>query len=173
MKKNHIIKYYKNSLNSNISHVGMIIQSTTLDTMEKVIAIYGGTKWVKIEGRMLIGAGSNYAVNSTGGSATHNITKAELPSHNHSIPSLSGTAASNGAHTHTSLTGVMGLELSKGSGYWGFAGQNGYNSGTTTSNGAHTHSVTTNASTTGNEGSGTAMNILNPYKAVYIWERTE
>ena len=26
------------------SHVGMIIQSTTLDTMAKVIAVYGGTK---------------------------------------------------------------------------------------------------------------------------------
>ena len=32
------------------SHVGMIVQTTTLDTEAKVIAIYGGTSWSKIEG---------------------------------------------------------------------------------------------------------------------------
>lgn len=58
---------------------------------------------------------------------------------------------------------------------------------TTSTNGAHTHSVTTNASTTGGQsanhvhtvpahntnanGSGSAMSIMPPYKAVYIWER--
>lgn len=36
--------------NASLSHVGMIIQSTTLDTMQKVIAVYGGTEWQQHEG---------------------------------------------------------------------------------------------------------------------------
>lgn len=67
------------------SHVGMIVQSTTLDTEAKVIAIYGGTSWSKIEGRFLLGASSSYAVNSTGGEATHKLTISEMPSHNHKL----------------------------------------------------------------------------------------
>lgn len=65
------------------SHVGMIVQSTTLDTEKKVIAIYGGTSWSKIEGRFLLGASSSYAVNTTGGEATHKLTTSEMPTHAH------------------------------------------------------------------------------------------
>ena len=111
------------------SHVGMIIHSTTLDTMAKVIAIYGGTTWVKIEGRMLLGQSSSYGINTTGGSATNTLTTANLPSHAHSvgahshglnshthsvgahahglnshthnIPALSGSTNENGSHQHT------------------------------------------------------------------------
>ena len=34
-----------------VSHIGMIIQSTTLDTEAKVKAIYGGTSWSLIQGK--------------------------------------------------------------------------------------------------------------------------
>ena len=67
------------------SHIGMIIHSTTLDTMEKVIDIYGGTQWAKIEGRFLLGQSSSYAINSIGGEETHTLTIAEMPSHDHGI----------------------------------------------------------------------------------------
>lgn len=67
------------------SHVGMIVQSTTLDTEAKVIAIYGGASWSKIEERFLLGASSSYAVNSTGGEVTHKLTISEMPSHGHNI----------------------------------------------------------------------------------------
>lgn len=196
------------SLDNIQSHVGMIIQSTTLDTEAKVIAIYGGTKWTKIEGRFLLGASSAYKVNSTGGAATHNISVREMPSHAHSvnavntggnnvghthrIPSLSGSTSSAGNHNHYTFN-------YGGNGYWyGSDWGNGtsfscasspttQDKPTTSTNGAHTHSVTTNASTTGNQsanhvhtvpahntnanGSGSAMSIMPPYKAVYIWER--
>lgn len=184
------------------SHIGMIIQSTTLDTEAKVKAIYGGTSWNKIEGRFLLGASSSYGVGTTGGSATHTMTTSEMPTHahglnshthglnnhTHSIPALSGTAASAGAHHHNS----------KGKEVLAEAGEPWANTGTASGviyrtllqdamydGGDHTHSVTTNASTTGGNsgstaaasgnttttGGGKAMDIMNPYKAVYIWER--
>lgn len=190
------------------SHVGMIIQTTTLDTEAKVKAIYGGNKWSKIEGRFLLGASSAYKVNSMGGAATHNISVREMPSHahsvnavntggnnvghTHSIPSLSGSTSSAGNHNHYTFN-------YGGNGYWyGSDWGNGtsfscasspttQDKPTTSTNGAHTHSVTTNASTTGGQsanhvhtvpahntnanGSGSAMSIMPPYKAVYIWER--
>lgn len=204
-----LVSETNHSLDNIQSHVGMIIMSTTLDTQAKVIAIYGGTKWTKIEGRFLLGASSAYKVNSTGGAATHNISVREMPSHAHSvnavntggnnvghthrIPSLSGSTSSAGNHNHYTFN-------YGGNGYWyGSDWGNGtsfscasspttQDKPTTSTNGAHTHSVTTNASTTGGQsanhvhtvpahntnanGSGSAMSIMPPYKAVYIWERT-
>lgn len=215
----------------------MIIQSTTLDTEEKVIRIYGGTSWTKIEGRMLIGADSKYIVNSTGGSATHKILTSEMPSHTHtfsgtsvtsgnesaghthsvgahshglnshthSIPSLNGTAISAGGHSHR-LYGSPNTDSTNTVSFNSALVGNQYFSvgGMVEPGGEHSHSVITNASTSGkasgstansksfnsggvsakhthsvtakgsnsNTGGGQAMNIMNPYKAVYIWERT-
>lgn len=47
-------------------------------------ALFGGT-WERIGGRFLLGADSTYAAGSTGGEATHQITTAEMPSHNHAL----------------------------------------------------------------------------------------
>lgn len=80
-----------------LSHIGMIIHSTTLDTMEKVIEIYGGTIWYKIEGMFLLGQSSTYAVNSTGGEASHTLSSTEMPSHTHTEPSHTHSV---GAHSH-------------------------------------------------------------------------
>ena len=173
-----IKKLLTNMINTR-SHVGMIVMSTSLDTQAKVIAAYGGTTWTKIEGKFLIGADSTYKVGSTGGSTTHKITESELPSHNHSIPKLSGSAASAGKHQHNLSSNwplVWNTPSSSVYGPWAspFGASNTYvQSGTcyTTQEGAHTHNVTTNASTTGSKGSGSSMSILNPYKAVYIWEK--
>lgn len=77
-----------------LSHVGQIIFSTTLDTEAKVIAQYGGTAWTQIEGKFILGASTDYAVESTGGEATHTLTINEIPSHSHTLPSV--FAASGG-----------------------------------------------------------------------------
>ena len=61
------------------SYVGMIIESTVLDTMAKVIEIYGGTTWISHTGYVLRGATSGVAANSaakTGGNDTHYHTLA-------------------------------------------------------------------------------------------------
>lgn len=121
------------------SYVGMIIHSTTLDTEAKVIAIYGGTSWSKLEGRVLVGEGTLdanhvYTAGSTGGEAEHTLTIAEMPAHTHPNTTLRN-------NTQTFIQG--------GSGNWlGCTGPSG------------------------SSGGGQPHNIMQPYKVVYIWERT-
>lgn len=128
--------------------------------------LFGGT-WTQIMDRFLLAAGNTYANGSTGGSAN-------LQAHTHSIPSLSGTAQSNGAHNHTLgadkdtyyvKSGAQGWSMHNnspsGAGYAFYSGTQG----------AHTHNVTTNSSTSGSTGSGGAENMP-PYLAVCIWQRT-
>ena len=186
-------------INNKSSYVGKIIMSTALDTLEKVRAIYGkNTTWVKIEGRVLLGASSSYPVKSTGGEASHALTTAELASHSHTF---TGTAAS---HTHT-FTGTAVItendnathqhQMPYSTQLWfktnattgdsvayGAAGYstNGYTTGS--QNAPHAHRVTAAGSNTAasitprgtnsNMGSGTAHNNMMPYIAVYIWNRT-
>lgn len=146
-----------NSLNLKMelvrSHVGMIVQSTTLDTEAKVIAIYGGTSWSKVEGRFLLGTSSSYAVNSIGGETAHTLTTAEMPSHNHAsstrrgaIPCWDNKASSTGKYY-----GLYDGSLAYQSSY------------------AYDISTTSTSLAGGNQ----KHNNMPPYKAVYIWERTK
>lgn len=90
----------------------------------------GGT-WERVEGKFIIGASSAYPVGTTGGSATHTQTVAEMPSHNHS-----GSTGSAGSHSHSASTGSAGGHS---------------HSGTTDWAGSHTHNATikSNGSSTG------------------------
>lgn len=89
---NNIINVIKNKM----SHVGSIVYSTTLNTMEKVIALYGGTKWERIEGRFLLGASNEYPIGTLGGEAEHTLSSEEMPTYI-KIPYGGGTPASAGA----------------------------------------------------------------------------
>lgn len=99
-----------NTLNDRFSHIGMVIHSTTLDTMDKVIAIYGGITWEKIEGQFLLGQSSSHAVNSTGGSESNSYTPAGT-NKNGAVSNTTLTVAQIPAHTHGSktLTGAANL----------------------------------------------------------------
>lgn len=174
----------------------------------------GGT-WERVEGEFIMGASSAYPVGTTGGSATHTQTTAEMPSHNHSgstdsAGSHSHSASTNsaGGHSHSGTTGWAGSHThdatinSNGSSTGGSSGLasssmsygNGYYNATITtkSAGSHTHSFSTNSAgghshsvsigdagahthtvSIGSTGSGQAMNILNPYYALYIWVRVD
>lgn len=152
----------------------------------------GGT-WERVEGKFIMGASSAYPVGTTGGSATHTQTVAEMPSHNHS-----GSTGSAGSHSHSAWTGGAGghshtvsaavtqkNEVNKlGVGGADSSGTYGYtfSSGTATTSwvGDHTHGVGMNEAgahthtvSIGSTGSGQAMDILNPYYAVYIWVRVD
>lgn len=159
--------------------------------------LFGGT-WTRITDTFILAAGSKYAAGASGGSAslqahTHGVsitTGENNVGHTHSIPSLSGSAASDGWHSHrvtnktTSYASgsqpnwrCMSFEETKAD-----YNQDVYSSGA----GSHTHSVTTNASTTGgvsqnhthtvsgttnSTGDGDAGNMP-PYQAFYCWKRT-
>ena len=171
----------------------------------------GGT-WERIEGEFIMGASSAYPVGTTGGSATHTQTTAEMPSHSHS-----GSTGSAGSHSHSASTDSAGWHSHSGT--TNSAGSHSHNvnaeykSGgddgesyrirdygaswanykfTTSSDGSHTHSFSTNGTgshshtvsigdagahshtvSIGSTGSGQAMDILNPYYALYIWVRVD
>lgn len=171
----------------------------------------GGT-WERVEGEFIIGASSAYPVGTTGGSATHTQTTAEMPSHSHS-----GSTGSAGSHSHSASTDSAGWHSHSGT--TNSAGSHSHNvnaeykSGgddgesyrirdygaswanykfTTSSDGSHTHSFSTNGTgshshtvsigdagahshtvSIGSTGSGQAMDILNPYYALYIWVRVD
>lgn len=124
----------------------------------------GGT-WERVEGEFIMGASSAYPVGTTGGSATHTQTTAEMPSHNHS-----GSTGSAGGHSHSASTGSAGSHSHSGTTDW--AGSHSHNvnaeykSGgddgesyrirnygaswanykfTTSSDGSHAHSFSTNS----------------------------
>lgn len=174
----------------------------------------GGT-WERVEGEFIMGASSAYPVGTTGGSATHTQTTAEMPSHSHS-----GSTGSAGSHSHSASTDSAGWHSHSGTTDWagshthdatinsngsstgggsGLASSSmGYGSGyynatiKTKSAGSHTHSFSTNGTgshthtvsigdagahshtvSIGSTGSGQAMDILNPYYALYIWVRLD
>lgn len=170
----------------------------------------GGT-WERVEGEFIMGASSAYPVGTTGGSATHTQTTAEMPSHSHS-----GSTGSAGSHSHSASTGSAGSHSHSGTTGWAGAhshdtAMEAYSSGdsanfyappygsawntkkiSTDSAGSHTHSFSTNSTgahshsvsigdagahthtvSIGSTGSGQAMDILNPYYALYIWVRVD
>lgn len=62
--------------------------------------LFGGT-WESIKDKFLLAAGTIYNAGNTGGKASITLSTSQLPSHRHSIPSLTGEAESNGSHSHT------------------------------------------------------------------------
>lgn len=157
----------------NVSHIGQIIFSTTLDTEEKVKNIYGGTSWKKIEDSFILGAINNSR--ETGGSNRVRLTENELPSHSHRITGLTGKTSRDGSHCHGENVAV---DQGTGSGvrtdYVADAhGSVPFALGINTDYaGKHSHTVTINDGVTSETGSGSEFSVLNKYYSAYIWERT-
>jgi microcystin-dependent protein len=59
----------------------------------------GANSTPDLRDRFVVGAGTTYAVGNTGGSATHTLTEAEMPSHTHTNPDTD----SSGSHTHDTI----------------------------------------------------------------------
>lgn len=165
------------------SHIGQIIESTTLNTLAKVQEIYGtNTTWIQHTGYVLRGASSGVVSNSsikTGGS-----DDAIVPYHRHSV-SRAQLAESNGGHQHNIAANAVasqsvnlgnnyvgvGYSENNDYSYWLHGTSTGANIGLTSSNGAHQHYISAhNTDYAGTSGNTTNANIPN-YKSVYIWER--
>jgi len=165
--------------------VGSIYITTSYSTASQVKSAIGGTWEAYGSGRTLIGVNANdtnfNTVNKTGGTINRTLAITNMPSHSHSIPSLSGTAASAGAHNHKFKYAAgyniyyIGYPYSSVVGeYVNFYLGNSNNSSTLTSianSDNHTHNVTTNKSSTESSGGGTSFTNLPPYITVYMWKR--
>jgi hypothetical protein len=133
--------------------------------------LFGGT-WEQIKDKFLLSSGATYTAGNTGGSATHTLTTANLPSHNHSNGSYKATGnffMRHGASTNTDIVaGGTNVTIDEGVGEtWG--------NGITTETYSHKiDRINLNASvsgTSGNTGNGSAVNHLPPYLVVYMWKR--
>ena len=108
--------------------------------------VWGGTWRKTADGRCLIGANDKYPLGSTGGEATHTLTIDEMP-----------------AHTHAPHSGYSGfLQSTKG---WTNTGALQFQEDTS---GKHKFY---NSYNIGSTGGGKSHNNMQPYLAVYIWER--
>lgn len=105
---------------------------------------WGGTWKKTADGRCLIGANNTYPLGSMGGESTHTLTIEELPRHSH---------------------GIYGVDLRDGSNtlqkpYFSYKDQ------------GQTTSYISGIMGTELTGNSNAHNNMQPYLAVYIWERT-
>ena len=64
----------------------------------------GSNSTPDLRDRMVIGAGSTYAVAATGGSASTTISSSNLPSHTHTYSSTSGSMSADHSHTYSGTT---------------------------------------------------------------------
>ena len=113
----------------------------------------------------MVGAGGSYAVNATGGEATHKLTQAEMPSHAHTQYGVAYGGTNTGT-THLSLQsdGNLVQYRSDGGVTWATSQFNGTKSFRTIDLGYD--------GTTSSTGGGAAHNNMPPYLAVYMWKRT-
>lgn len=116
--------------------------------------LFGGT-WEQIEDTFLLAAGQNYIAGDTGGSATHTLTKEELPVEHMTLRNLyrvdNGETISIMAQTGTDGNVVPDSAI--------------------TFNAAHVSAATTAHATVYTYGGGQAHSIMPPYLAVYVWKR--
>tara|TARA_B110000879_G_scaffold55022_1_gene77743 strand:+ start:64 stop:804 length:741 start_codon:yes stop_codon:yes gene_type:complete len=125
-----------------------------------------------LRNRFVVGAGSTYAVNDTGGTDSVSLSTANLPAHSHSF-SGSGTTNTEGNHTHGSVAqphpSDTGRDGDSGSGSTGLNYSNRLGNSTGAA-GSHSHTVSISG-TTGNQGSGSSHENRPPYYALaYIFK---
>ena len=108
--------------------------------------------------RFVVGAGSSYALDDTGGANSVTLTTAQLPSHNHSGSSntvnlahthtFSTTSGAAGGHNHTGTTSTVDINHSHSG-----------TTGTTGINHSHSFSATTDNVNLSHSHSGSANNV--------------
>lgn len=109
-----------------------------------------GGRWRKTaDGRCLIGANDTYPLGSTGGEEAHYLTGNEMPPHGHSAGKVYNFKLDN--------TGIAKSAIDK----YGEQFLRIDQTSSTSSNILHTNA----------EGVGASHNNMQPYLAVYIWER--
>ena len=116
-------KTAKKDLLNVIYPVGSIYMSTN-DVNPQ--SIFGGS-WEQIKDRFLLSAGDSYKVGATGGEATHKLSTAEMPTHNHSYSGTTGDQSAGHTHGFSATTGTVSSDHG--------------HSGTTNNDGSHDHDI--------------------------------
>lgn len=127
----HDDRYYKKAddgsamdeVVSKIYPVGAIYMSTN-NVNPRVL--FGGT-WEQIKDRFLLSAGDSYKAGATGGEATHKLSTAEMPTHNHSYSGTTGDQSAGHTHGFSATTGTVSSDHG--------------HSGTTNNDGSHDHDI--------------------------------
>ena len=133
-----------------VGSIYMSINNTNPSTL------FGGT-WEQIKDVFLLAAGNTYAAGKTGGSATHTLTVAEMPSHTHTQNAHSHSTRYKGFNLSSDKEGYMVLRRNESA--------DGYD-------GTDTDGAISATATNQNTGGGGAHNNMPPYLAVYVWKRT-
>ena len=155
---------------SALSHVGMVIHSTTLDTEAKVKAVYGGTTWIQLDGYVLRAATASVTPNQNlNDGGADSVTVSSVASHNHTQNAHTHT---QNAHKHT--TGSIALYASGKMASTSSNVNYGINQSTSHTSETHDNTATNQNTTATNNANGAnyTVNTLPKYKNVYIWERT-
>lgn len=121
----------------------------TLDNDFDPNILWGGS-WEKIEDRFLVGAGHTYALESTGGEATHTLNLNEMPSHTHMTDihfSWNNSSKNTVAGAATQTNGYLHVD-------------------------DNSSNVGYRYNTSDSKGGNQPHNNLPPYLAVNIWKRT-
>jgi len=123
--------------------------------------------------RFVVGAGSGYSPNNTGGSSSVTLSTSQLPSHNHSV-SVSGTTSNKSltgditkiSECYNVAGGATGVFTKKGTGNSPVTGaaSNSPTAGVDF-DASHDHTFTASG-TSGNQGSGSAIENRPPYYAL-------
>lgn len=136
---------------------GIIMWSGSIATIPTGWALCNGANGTpNLQDKFIVGAGSaTYPVNATGGEATHALSIAEMPSHDHL-----GFTGTDGVHTHVYNDQTVNREDVNGSNF-NNQGINGVpdNARTTAAGGSHNHTIPL-------QGSGTAHENRPPYFAL-------
>lgn len=119
--------------------------------------LFGGT-WVQIKDRFLLAAGDTYKAGSTGGEATHKLTKDEMP--DYEIGKIPEVVSDN--HANWNNGGIKGSYLGMAS-----SDKPGVQSNGNAMTNGHQWSYSVNTN-----GGGKAHNNMPPYLTVYVWQRT-
>lgn len=130
--------------------------------------LFGGTWEELAPGRVLMGASDTYPAGSTGGETTHEIIEAEMPNHTHS------GSTDTVSHTHTiTATSRSGMyQTSVSTGYWSNGDVlNSTSTSRTTSQNNHSHTLSIEATGGREDGTAQPISLMQPYLAVYMWER--
>jgi microcystin-dependent protein len=133
----------------------------------------GSNSTPDLRNRFVVGAGDSYSVNNTGGSQEVTLSTSQLPSHNHSV-SVSGTTSTKSltgditkiSECYNVAGGATGVFTKKGTGNSPVTGS----SSTSPTAGvdfdaSHDHTFSASG-TSGNEGSGSAIENRPPYYAL-------